>query len=289
MEELQNQTLRSDWKPTIVSLILGAIITVGTTWYTIYEGKKQAMQAQDERYFKVQYNLVSIIEEHIVNQRKLNLNGLQRLIDIQIKDEKLVKPILLWDILSQAEYNILNSRHLDIRKKEEYERTFTTVYEAFNSDSLMDVSKFAEAELIKSVIKEIYRSNDKEANKLLITLVQRYEAKMMEGRPTKERNLLDFVFDKPNLILVTLTLYLVVAIAFINYYRKRVRRKSKEDYIMKKKLEVEKLRLEEEIKQLGAELDKDDNSEKSQITKERIERLQDKLEILQSRYKFYQD
>lgn len=63
----------SSWTQAIVTLVIGILVTIGTTYYTIYEGNKQAVQAEQERFIKVKDNIVSIVEEHIVNQKKNRL------------------------------------------------------------------------------------------------------------------------------------------------------------------------------------------------------------------------
>jgi flagellar basal body-associated protein FliL len=77
---------KTNWIPTIVSIVVGVLFTIGATWYTIYTTKEEVQEAENERLTKVKENLVAIIEEHIVNKDSLDLNSFERLITNRSKE-----------------------------------------------------------------------------------------------------------------------------------------------------------------------------------------------------------
>lgn len=284
MTNKKENTSNGSWTQTIVALVIGAILTLGTTYYTIYEGNKQAVEAESERYIKVKDNIVSIVEEHIVNQKKVDLFSIQRIIDIRIKEEKVTIPISVSDIISQAEYNILNSRHLDIRKKEEYEKAINEIHKSFLADSTFDFSKYKEADLIKSIRLEINKANSQEAAKLLLVLVDKYEASLKENEGVKtkvDKNAFEFLFDKPSLLLMVVAVYGVFATAFLSFYRKRLRRR-REEIEIKKMVYYEREKLENEIQRIISILNSNQElSDDERIRfKEHLIMLQEKIEYL---------
>ncbi len=277
------------WTQTIVALVIGAILTLGTTYYTIYEGNKQAVQAENERYIKVKDNIVSIVEEHIVNQKKVDLYSIQRIIDIRIKEENVKIPLSVSDIISQAEYNILNSRHLDIGKKEEYEKAINEIHKGFLADSTFDFSKYKEADLMKSIRSEINKANSQEAAKLLLVLVDKYETSLKEAenlKTKKDKNDFEFLFDKPSLLIMVIAVYGVLASAFLSFYRIRLRRK-KEEIEIRKMMYHEREKLESEINRIISILnsnEKLDDIERIRF-KENLIMLQERLEYLRHKFR----
>ena len=277
------------WTQTIVALVVGAILTLGTTYYTIYEGNKQAVQAENERYIKVKDNIVSIVEEHIVNQKRVDLYSIQRIIDIRIKEENVKIPLSVSDIISQAEYNILNSRHLDIGKKEEYEKAISEIQKGFLADSTFDFSKYKEADLMKSIRLEINKANSQEAAKLLLVLVDKYEASLKEAdnlRVKKEKNDFDFLFDKPSLLLMVIAVYGLLASTYLSFYRRRLRRRKEENEI-RKIWYHEREKLENEISRIISILNTNENLDDVERIrfKENLIILQERLEYLRHKFR----
>lgn len=289
---MNKEQSNSTWTQAIVTLIIGALVTVGATYYTIYEGNKQAVQAEQERFIKVKDNIVSIVEEHIVNQKKVDINSLQRVISIKIKEEKISYPLAVSDILAQAEYNILNSRHLDINKKEEYEKAISEIYHQFAIDSTFDYSKYKESELLQSITNEIGKSNNSEANRLLITLVEKYEneIKSIEVEKSKsEKKFFEFLLEKPSLTIIVVVLYSVFSLTFLTFYRNRLRRR-KEELERRKILEKERELIENEIKEIIniLESNKTINDVERQSLKEKLKMLEEHLRYIRRKMKMFE-
>ncbi len=59
-----------------------------------------------------------IVEEHVLNDKPINLARLARLVDQRRRAERIATVITLAEILEQSEFNILNSRYLPFEKKE---------------------------------------------------------------------------------------------------------------------------------------------------------------------------
>lgn len=277
-----NNSTRRNWIPAIVTLLIGALVTIGATYYTIYQSQKQAIEAEQERYKKVKDNIVSIVEEHIVNKKSIDFNRLQRIIDIQQKEENLNTALPISDIFSQAEYNILNSRHLDIQKKEEYELFLNQVYEKTIPASTYDYTKFRYPKLLSSLNIEIANNNIQEANKILLTIIDKYETdlKSTEIQSSKEEeSFINLILDKPTtLIIVTLT-YIAISFSILTFYRNRLKRRKL--YIEKRK------RLEKELEGLNKELDlqsehyfKAKDEEHKEMYKNRIMLIQKEIDFV---------
>lgn len=119
--------MKKNWLPTILSISISLIVTVAVTWYTISRAEKQASLAEQEREKNVIENIVQIIEEHIINKSFIDQSRLERIIDTRKLEERISQSLNSIRLLRIAEYNILNSRHLDFKQKQEYKTLFDSI------------------------------------------------------------------------------------------------------------------------------------------------------------------
>ncbi len=74
---------------------------------------------------------LGLIEEHVINKSFIDQARLERIISTRKIEEKITQQINSFELLRMAEYNILNSRHLDFRQKTEYKQLFDSIYTCF--------------------------------------------------------------------------------------------------------------------------------------------------------------
>jgi hypothetical protein len=236
----EKMKISDNWKQAIFTLLIGTVVTIGATWFTIYDSDRKAQQAEIERYKNVSDNIVSIVEEHIVNKQTISITELKRLIETQSKTEQLTKLIPIIDILEQAEYNVINSRHLDFRRKSEYKNIINSIYDLnYKEDSLlkksllfdstMNLDKYKEKEHIKTLLITLSNGNEKEINKALFIVFDNYETLLAnrEKYPGEklDSQVLNTIIDNKWTFIILFILYIVFAFYFFTYTKIRKRRK----------------------------------------------------------------
>ncbi|WP_428229150.1 hypothetical protein [Flavobacterium sp.] len=270
---------KSSWLQTTISVLIGVIFTIGTTWYTIYINKEEAERSELERYNKVKENLVSIIEEHIVNKDSIDFISLNRIINNRIKEENLYKKPEIIDLLSLAEYNIQNSRHLSFEKKVEYSKILSKQFRNIKIDTILNVDKVRFPEEINKLNANLNSVNSESGKEMLIHLINKYEAEIsdLQENKIKKDNILDYLFKSPSRILIILTLYLTATLVYLYYIRLRRRKRilNKRHYEI---FELESQKIKEEIDFLMTKTNEKDIQEHERaVLNDRIEYLFDKL------------
>lgn len=281
------ETRKTNWAPTIISIIIGIVVTVGATWYTVISSRQEVVQAETERLNKVKENLVSIIEEHIVNKDSIDLDGFNRLINNRTKEENLYKRPTIYDLLTQAEYNIQSSKHLSFDKKLEYSKIISTLYSNIQTDTLrnnLSNNRFPDETL--KIISYFNETNKNEGKTLLINLTEKYEAEIqnLQKSEIKKESIVDNLLRTPSKLIMILSAYLIFIIAFWYYYR-LIKRKRQFYEIQKERTYFEKEKIKSEIDHLinlmnKEKLTKDDRKD----IEERIDLLFSKLESLDKYY-----
>lgn len=278
---------KTNWAPTIISILIGIVVTVGATWYTVVSSRQEVVQAETERLNKVKENLVSIIEEHIVNKDSIDLDGFNRLINNRTKEENLYKRPTIYDLLTQAEYNIQSSKHLSFDKKLEYSRIISTLYSNIQTDTLrnnLSDNRFPDETL--KIISYFNETNKNEGKTLLIDLTEKYEAEIqnLQKSEIKKESIVDNLLRTPSKLIMILSSYLIFMMAFWYYYRLRKRKRQFYE-IQKERTYFEKEKIKSEIDHLinlmnEEKLTKDDRKD----IEERIDLLFSKLESLDKYY-----
>lgn len=270
---------KNSWLQTTISIIIGVVFTIGTTWYTIYINKEEAERSELERFNKVKENLVSIIEEHIVNKDSIDFISLNRIINNRIKEENLYKKPEIIDLLSLAEYNIQNSRHLSFDKKIEYSRILSKQFRNIKIDTTLLLDKVRFPEEIKNLNENLNNINSSNGKETLIKLINKYENEItdLQEKKIKKESLADYFFKSPTRIIIMFTVY--AGIMLFYFYYVRLRRRKRLLYEHRYEIyELEAQKIREEIDYLISKANDVKTSDKERFQlNERIDYLFDKL------------
>lgn len=270
---------KNSWLQTTISIIIGVVFTIGTTWYTIYINKEEAERSELERYNKVKENLVSIIEEHIVNKDSIDFISLNRIINNRIKEENLYKKPEIIDLLSLAEYNIQNSRHLSFDKKIEYSRILSKQFRNIKIDTTLLLDKVRFPEEIKNLNENLNNINSSNGKETLIKLINKYENEItdLQEKKIKKESLADYFFKSPTRIIIMFAVYAGIMLFYLYYVRLRRRKRLLYEHRYEiYELEAQKIR--EEIDYLISKANDEKTSDKERFQlNERIDYLFDKL------------
>lgn len=283
---MSEKETKTNWIPTIISIFIGVIVTIGATWYTVETSRQEAVQAETERLNKVKENLVSIIEEHIVNKDTIDLDGFGRLINNRAREENLFKRPPIYDLLTQAEYNIQSSKHLSFDKKLEYSKIISTLYRNIQTDTLaynLIDNRFPEETL--KIISYFNETNKPEGKKLLIDLTEKYEVEIenLQKAEIKKESIIDNLLRSPSKLIVILASYLIIIT--ILFYSYRLRKRKLQFYkTQKERIYFEKEKIKSEIDHLFKLMDEEKltKNDRKDI-EERIDLLFSKLEVLYKR------
>lgn len=271
---------RVNWVPTVISIFIGALITVGATWFTIYKARQAEDNAEVERISKIKENVTSIIEEHIVNRDTLNLISLDRLIHITCSEENIKNRPSLYNLLSLSEYNIQISNHLSFEKKHEYSLVIQSLFEKLANDSVSITGKSQYTEIVNEISKSLNESKKLQGKQSLLLLVEKYESDItkLESEIAEEKINMNILTESPYIIFLSVTIYLSIMLVFYIFYRGRKRKKqilfARDRAILREKESVRK-----EIDYLMSKL----NSKK--LTDEERKRVKEQLNRLMDNYK----
>jgi hypothetical protein len=283
----EKETKGTNWAQTIISILIGILVTIGATWYTVVSSRQEVVQAETERLNNVKENLVSIIEEHIVNKDSIDLEGFNRLINNRTREEKLYKRPTIYDLLTQAEYNIQSSKHLSFDKKLEYSKIMSSLYGNIQTDSLnsnLSDNRFPEETL--KIINYLNETNKSEGKKLLINLAEKYESEIqnLQKAEIKKETIIDNLLRSPSKFILILSIYLTFMIVFWYYYRNRKRKRQLYE-LHKERTYFEKEKIKKEIEHLVKLMnDKKLTNDERKDMEDRIDLLFNKLEILDKYY-----
>jgi hypothetical protein len=282
----EKENKSTNWVPTLISIMIGIIVTVGATWYTVESSRKEVEQAESERLSKVKENLVSIIEEHIVNRDSIDLKGFNRLINNRTREENLYTRPTIYNLLTQAEYNIQSSKHLSFDKKLEYAKIISTLYDDFETDTISSLinNRFPD-ETLKVI--SFFNETDKiEGKTQLAILAENYEQeiKSLQKSELKKESIIDNILQSPSKLIIVISLYLLITI-ILWYYMKMRRRRMKHFEILKDKTYFERDKIKTEIEHLIDLMNKEKSpkAERKNI-EERIDFLFEKLNSLDKNY-----
>ena len=283
MADKENKT---NWIPTIVSIVIGVLITIGATWYTIYTTKEEVQEAENERLTKVKENLVAIIEEHIVNKDSINLNSFERLITNRSKEENLFIRPSIYGLLTQAEYNIESSKHLSFEKKKEYSNIISSLYIQISADTTVNFKNSKYQAEIKRILEAFSQTKEKEGKQALSTLISQYESDVAEIQKAEldEESILDYLLKSPFRLIIILSAYITLMIFYVYYLRMRKRKKRMLKDILERRM-IEKERIQMEIERLKELLssEKFDKEERVHL-EERLEMLFERLNMVEEKY-----
>lgn len=165
----------------VVTTFLGIAATIGVGWYQLSQAQKQATLAEQERARAVRQSLVSIVEEHVLNGKPIDVPRLVRLIDQQRGQERVATPITAAEILEQAEFNILGSRYLAFERKQALKSVFDTLYSDLSTRAFAPYPPDTpNADLVNALARQIQDGKPREALQSLKRLQEAYARGLQE-------------------------------------------------------------------------------------------------------------
>ena len=123
---------------TAASILLPILATIAIAWYQSSKAEEEGRKAELEREKAVKKQLVSIVEEHVLNGEPLDLSRLRRLTDLQVKEQEIRNSLPILELVEKAELNILDSRYLDFDSKQTYKKVFDNIYREIGQSTKMD-------------------------------------------------------------------------------------------------------------------------------------------------------
>lgn len=175
VDALVERTKRK-WVGLLLTTLLGIAATVGVGWYQLSQAEKQAALAEEERARGVRQGLVSIVEEHVLNDKPIELSRLARLVDQRRREEHVTPGITLSEILEQAEFNILNSRYLAFDRKQTLKSVFDTLYSELSTRSFARYSaETVNADLLNQLALQIQEGKSSDALESLKRLQEAHD------------------------------------------------------------------------------------------------------------------
>lgn len=210
--------------PTITTLI-GVMVSLAMGWYQINLSNEQALQAENERAKAVKNELTLIVEDHVINQKVIDIPRLSRLSELRAKQEKLLSVPNVSEIIETAEYNILSSQYLPFDKKEQYKHIFDEIYSKMYAYPLGDYDG-----LFKNSINELYASIQqgstsdtlKKLNKVLADFnseVISIQNDNIMNSSLKVDSFVKIIIEKPQIFISIIVIYLGLMLFLIRHKR----------------------------------------------------------------------
>lgn len=218
---------KKDWFGYAVTGLVGVVVTILATWYQITVSEEQAATAEKERARSVRQSVIGIVEDQVLNGKKLESERVTRLIDQRRREQGVATGIAVVDVVQQAEFNILSSTYLSVERKEEIKEGFNLFYDeqAAKSFSIFPESS-PNSELLNQTAKQIQDGQYAEALSNLRRLqeihAEALEKLTRENRPTFLEAAVAF-FSDPTKVVLFMGLYVVILISAAKLIRRRRR------------------------------------------------------------------
>jgi hypothetical protein len=221
---------KRDWFGYVVTGLVGLVITIFATWYQINLSDEQANSAEKERARSVRQSVISIVEDQILNGKKLEHDRVTRLIDQRRREQGVSSAISLVDIVQQAEYNIISSTYLSVDRKEEIKAAFDAFYADLASRSFEVFPPTApNAELLNQLAKQIQEGQNASALSSLRQLQEIHQSTVenlsRELKPSIVEAVKEF-FGSPFNIAAFFTVYVIALMVFFRLNKRRRERLS---------------------------------------------------------------
>ena len=165
-----------------MTTLSGVVATVGATWYSVNRTEQIAITAELERGRAIRGNAIAIVEEHVINEKAMDIRRLARLIERRKHELSVGVPISVVEVIEGAEFNILNTRYLDFAKKNQFKSTFDQLYASLAPGDFTPVENVPHAALLNELAIAIQEGKPTEALQKVSQLVAEYEA---EAAPVK--------------------------------------------------------------------------------------------------------
>lgn len=126
---------------------------------------------------------MSIIEEHALNDKPIDVPRLTRLIEQRRRQERVSTPITVAELIEQAEFNILGTRYLAFDRKQALKAVFDSLYSDLSTRSFAPYSsETPKADLLNSLARQIQDGKSTEALETLKRLQEAHFRDLQEAR-----------------------------------------------------------------------------------------------------------
>jgi hypothetical protein len=221
---------RKGWKTPVLTTLAGILVSILVAWYQISRSEEQAMQAQIERSKSVKNELVRVVEEHIINEKPLDISSLARLAEFRASREGLLAVPTVSEIVQSAEFNILTSQYLEFERKEKFKSYFNQIYATLAIPASLNYDGPFE-NTVNDIYASIQNGNVSEVASKVNVLVTNFEARLKDLEAqhkiksrTNIEDLVKELIEDPTLIVMTLVLY--GGLLYVGReFRRRIRRR----------------------------------------------------------------
>ena len=241
-EEPVEQETKRKWVIPTVTTLIGIIVSIVVAWYQINLSEEQTLQAENERTKAVKNELVLIVEEHVINQKPLDISRLARMSEFRAKQEKLLIIPSVSEIIENAEFNILKSQYLEFEKKQLFKVIFNGIYAEL---TIPQDAKYSG--LFENTVNEIYASLQKGSTKGISVkvnkLVSDFNLKISEleavkgvREKTNINDMIKAILDQPGILIIVMSMYMVISYMMVLYLKKKrrhrvIKREVYEEYL----------------------------------------------------------
>lgn len=189
-------TPKKDWFGYLFTTVAGVIATVVVAWYQLYITQRDAAAAELEKARGVRQAAVAIVEEHVLNGKKLEIERLARLIDQRRRDESITLPIPVTEVVELAEFAISSSRHLSVDRKEEMKPIFDAFYTEQRARSFQPSDgQFPSTSLLNEAAKRIQDGKPADALAALKRLEEVQKRELAEATRKAKPSVIEAVLD----------------------------------------------------------------------------------------------
>lgn len=220
MSETAQRPAKRQWLGLLVTTLIGIAATFSVGWFQLSRAEKQAALAEQERGRAIRQNLVSVVEEHVLNDKPIELARLARLIDQRRRDERFAGVITAAELIEQAEFNILSTRYLPFERKQALKPVFDGLYKEM---SLSAFAPFPANTPNSSLLNELARQiQEGKSQVALDTLRRLHDAQRREvenarfgARSETLRDLFEQLAKDPLPFIFTFVIYVVLMGFFV--------------------------------------------------------------------------
>lgn len=215
------ESTRSKWILPILTTAVGVLVTILVGWYQISKAEDEVRKAEIEREKAVKLTLVSIIEEHVLNGKQLDLSRLRRIAELQAKEQAIRRSLPIIELIEKAEFNILNSRYLGFDSKEAYKSVFDSIYVKIAQNTTITYDG-RHPNLVSDLIASLQKGRTEDITLKLNRLLEAFNADIeeLEVRSTPAKTLFSFaetLQQSPVSILSFIIAYLLLGTVIIVY------------------------------------------------------------------------
>lgn len=216
MTEPINEQPQRNWVGLLVTTLLGIAATVAVGWYQLSKAEQQTILAEEERARAVRSELVSIVEEHVLNNQAIDLPRLSRLTDQRRREERVTTVISVPELLEKAEFNILGSRYLSFDRKQALKAVFDSAYSDLTTRAFSPYAADSpNAELFNNLARQIQDGKSTEAIQTLKRLQETYVKDVQDARAARRKptlsEVLEEAFKNPGAAIALLLVYITIA------------------------------------------------------------------------------